>query len=419
MKLVLAGTLVAVAAVALVTQRPDAFQAPSSHPAIGYATRPPRDRVLQLNRRLDAGTARLTFSPGNGYLQSVLAGLDVPVESQTLVFSLTSAQADLINPRNPRALFFNDAVAVGWVRGADLLELAVQDPAQGAIFYTLEQKAAAKPRFVRQTDECLLCHLTWDTLAVPGFLTMSTFPMSDDPKAYASGVLVEQRTPLLQRWGGWYVTGKVDPVRHLGNLPVIRPAAEIAKPAPPTPHLATVDGKFDTTGYLSRYSDVTALMVLNHQAHMSNLLTRLGWETRLVEYEHRPADRVREAAGDLVDYMLFVDEAPIGRKLEGSSGFAEKFMALGPRDSKGRSLRQLNLDLRLMQYPCSYMIYSEAFDALPAAAKAAAYDRLWQVLSGQDKDKKYKLSLVDRQAIVEILRETKKDLPAFFQPVTK
>jgi hypothetical protein len=142
-------------------------------------------------------------------------------------------------------------------------------------------------------------------------------------------------------------------------------------------------------------------------------------ETRLVEYEHRPADRVREAAGDLVDYMLFVDEAPIGRKLEGSSGFAEKFMALGPRDSKGRSLRQLNLDLRLMQYPCSYMIYSEAFDALPAAAKAAAYDRLWQVLSGQDKDKKYKLSLVDRQAIVEILRETKKDLPAFFQPVTK
>jgi hypothetical protein len=113
----------------------------------------------------------------------------------------------------------------------------VQDPAQGAIFYTLEQKAAAKPRFVRQTDECLLCHLTWDTLAVPGFLTMSTFPMSDDPKAYASGVLVDQRTPLLQRWGGWYVTGKVDPVRHLGNLPVIRPAAEIAKPAPPTPHL--------------------------------------------------------------------------------------------------------------------------------------------------------------------------------------
>jgi len=304
--------------------------------------------------------------------------------------------------------------------GADVLELAAQDPTQGVIFYTLEQKRASKPRLARQISECLVCHLSWDTLAVPGFLTMSTFPMSDDPNAYASGTIVDQRTPFAERWGGWYVTGKVDPVRHLGNLPVVRPAAEMSKPAPPTPHLASVDGRFDTTGYPSRYSDIAALMVLNHQTHLSNLLTRLGWEARLAESERGPTDRVGDAAGDLVDYLLFVDETPIGRKLEGSSGFAEKFAAEGPRDSKGRSLRQLDLERRLLRFPCSYMIYSETFDALPPVAKDAVYSRLWRVLSGQAPDRRYAhLSFADRRAIVEILRETKKDLPDYFQTVAK
>ena len=125
---------------------------------------------------------------------------------------------------------------------------------------------------------------------------------------------------------------------------------------------------------------------------------------------------MREAAADLADYLLFVDEAPFAGSIRGSSGFAEKFSAEGPRDSKGRSLRQLDLDRRLMKYPCSYMIYSRAFDALPADARNVVYQRMWQVLSGRDISKKYStLSAADRQAVVEILRDTKKDLPAFFR----
>ena len=118
---------------------------------------------------------------------------------------------------------------------------------------------------------------------------------------------------------------------------------------------------------------------------------------------------------EFVDYLLFVDEAPMTARIEGTSGFAEKFAAYGPFDSKGRSLRQLNLDKRLMRYPCSYMIYSDAFNALVAQAKDAIYRRMWEVLSGQEMGKKYsRLSIEDRKAIVEILTETLKDLPDYF-----
>ncbi len=130
--------------------------------------------------------------------------------------------------------------------------------------------------------------------------------------------------------------------------------------------------------------------------------------------------RVRETARELVDYLLFIDEAPLSAAVSGASGFAEQFAAAGPRDKKGRSLRQLDLERRLFQYPCSYMIYTPAFDALPVAAKEAVYARMWEVLSGRDKDRSYdRLSAADRQAIVEILRDTKTGLPDYFAPLTR
>ncbi len=141
-----------------------------------------------------------------------------------------------------------------------------------------------------------------------------------------------------------------------------------------------------------------------------NLLTRLGWEARILEHDGRTTAVLNDVATEVVDYMLFVDEAPIDG-IKGTSGFAERFGARGPRDSKGRSLRDLDLQRRLFRYPCSYMIYSEAFDALPEAARTAVYTRLLQVLTGKDTSSKYaKLTASDRQAILEILRETKKDL---------
>jgi hypothetical protein len=182
--------------------------------------------------------------------------------------------------------------------------------------------------------------------------------------------------------------------------------------------LPSVEGLFDLKGYPTPYSDVVAMLVLAHQTHMTNMIIRVGWEARLAEAS--PSDdasaRVREAAADLVNYLLFVDEAPLAGPVKGSSGFAERFAAAGPRDSKGRSLRDFDLERRLFRYPASYMIYSPAFDALPAAARDAVYERLWEVLSGRETGARYeRLSAADRQAVIEILRETKKDLPAYFR----
>ena len=128
------------------------------------------------------------------------------------------------------------------------------------------------------------------------------------------------------------------------------------------------------------------------------------------------ASALASTAAELVDSLLFIDEVPLPVKVQGSSGFAEVFSAQGPRDTKGRSLRDLDLSRRLLKYPCSYLIYSPAFDALPARAKTAVYERLWTVLSGKDPDAAYKkLSPADRQAIIEILRETKAGLPDTFK----
>ena len=389
------------------------------HPAIQYSTRETTDAVAALNRRLQAGELHLASEGPSGYLKSVLDALDVPVASQTLVFSETSLQYEHINATNPRALYFNDRLAVGWVRGADSLEVAAQDPQQGVVFYTWDQKPAGKPQFAR-SQRCLECHLNSFTGNVPGTVAMSMLPLSDNLNDYARGWYVDHRTPIDDRWGGWYVTGGKVPRAHLGNVPVYHVERSYTRLAT-APVLTSVSGKFDTTGYLSPYSDVVAMLVLNHQVHMTNLLTRLGWEARIAADQGAPVEtRVRETARELVDYLLFIDEAPLPGPVSGASGFADQFAAGGARDKKGRSLRQLDLERRLFQYPCSYMVYTPAFDALLPAAKEAVYARMWEVLSGRDKDPSYnRLSAADRQAIVEILRDTKPGLPDYFSPLTR
>lgn len=416
-RLIVAASLLLVATSGVViAQRPDAFGASKDHPAIQYSRTQADDPIAQLNRKLDAGEATLGTNGRSSYLTSVLAALQVPVESQMLVFSQTSVQGDDINYLNPRALFFNDSVAIGWVRGTTVLEAMALDPRQGAVFYTLDQRKGPEARFTRD-DSCLSCHLTWDTFAVPGLLTTSMYPLPDSPNAYANGFVTDHRSPFDQRWGGWYVTGNHGGARHIGNVPVMPVDKGKGRITPGNRIVDSLTGLLDLDGFLTPYSDVVSLLVFNHQTHMTNLITRLGWEARVAERDGTAdPSRVARAAADLVDYMLFVDEAALLGPVKGTSGYAERFAALGPADSKGRSLRQFDLTRRTFKYPCSYMIYSPSFEALPASAKAAAYDRLWAVLSGQVTGQKYRrLTAADRQAVIEILRETKRDLPAAFR----
>jgi hypothetical protein len=401
--------------VAVLGQFSDAFKESRDHPAIGYSTRETTDPIARLNGVIRADGSKLTFDGPRGYLDSLLKVLDIPVESQTLVFSETSFEPEDISPSHPRALYFNDRVAVGWVPGRKTLEIAAHDARQGVIFYTLEQSPATLPRFARN-ERCLLCHLTPSTSGVPGLVTMSMLPLSDNPNEYAQGWPVDHRTPIEDRFGGWYVTGANVPRVHLGNVPVHHVKVSYTR-LPAAPVVTSLSSKFDLKTYLSPDSDIVAQLVLHHQVQMTNFMTRLGWEFRVAaDQKGNAQSRLTNFTREFVDYLLFVDEAPLPSPVRGSSGFAEKFAAAGPRDQKGRSLREFDLERRVFKYPCSYMIYSPAFDALPQPAKDAVYQRMWDILSGRETDKIYtRLSRADRQAIVEILRETKKDLPSSFR----
>jgi len=258
------------------------FPAPFDHLAIEYSTRPAQNPVSDLNRKIQDGKVRLQFDRVNGYLRSTLEALDVPIESQMAVFSKTSLQKPLINPRNPRMIFFNDAVAVAWVRGEEFVEVAAVDSRQGVIFYTLNQDFADKPVFTRR-DSCLICHESYSSLNVPGMLLRSVFtaPNGDTMRQFGDYVS-DHRSPLEERWGGWYVTGRAGSARHLGNTVVTdadRPESMITAE---TLNLESLNGKFDPYAYLSAHSDMVAQMVFAHQMHMTNYAHRLGDPFRAV-----------------------------------------------------------------------------------------------------------------------------------------
>jgi hypothetical protein len=404
---------------------------PLDNEAIQYATRPTDDAVTRLQARIKSGEVKLQFDDDHGYLSSVLEALNVPVESQVLVFSKTSFQAPRISPRMPRALYFNDHVSVGYVRGGDVVEVASMDPKQGVIFYTIDQERSASPKFDRR-DTCLQGHQSGSTLGVPGLFVTSVYPEPSGMPLFQNGTtVINQTKPISQRWGGWYVTGTHGKQTHRGNAVVRDKSKPEELETENTQNVTDLTRRFDTGAYLSPYSDIAALMVLEHQTHMTNLITRVGYEARMAVASSQainkalrePLDqlsessvrRINNASEELLEYMLFSGEAEITEPIRGNSGFAESFMKSGPRDSKGRSLRDLDLTRRIFRYPCSYMIYSEAFDNIPALARERILRRLWEVLKGKDNRPAFAhLSPEDRKNMYEIITATKKDLPSWW-----
>jgi hypothetical protein len=386
---------------------------------IAYSTSAPADAVANLQRQIDAGAVTLEFDGQHGYLSSVLRALKVPVSSQGLVFSKTSLQLDRIAPWTPRAVYFNDDVYVGWVQNGPIMEVATADPKLGAVFYTLDQRQTDHPVFERQSRTCLICH---DSAAVtggvPGFIMRSIYA---DRYGYAipnarENVTTDQ-TPLAQRWGGWYVSGNVGDQRHMGNVIAPVTAHEISNVASyeskvdlaAKANVTDLSGFFNTKPYLSPHSDAVALMVLAHQTHIHNLITRAGYAAR----SGSPDQQILGAADRLAKGLLLAKETALTAPVAGTSSFAKEFAAQGPRDHEGRSLRDLDLDQRLFRYSLSYMIYTESFDALPSIVKDRVYARVKAVLSGTDTSGDFgDPSPEDRQAILEILEDTKPDFAA-------
>jgi hypothetical protein len=337
-----------------------------------------------------------------------------------LVFSKTSFQAPKISPKRPRALYFNDDVAVGYVPNGDVFEFTALDPKLGTVFYTMDRQKTANPTFERRSQECLNCHLIPGTLYVPGLLTTSVIPRPDGSLRFtAAAVLVDSRTPLEQRWGGWYVTGTSGDLQHRGNAVAPNPDQPTVFDFRNSQNLLSLEGRIDTTVYPSSGSDIVALMTLEHQTRMTDLLTRLEWEARIAAKESNLSalkDRFDFLTNEIVSYMLFQDEASIYSPIAGTSTFTRTFATRGPRDRQGRSLRDFDLQTRLFRYPLSYMIYDAAFDALPDFLKEQIYKKLFDRLKSVQPDGKLsRLSADDRRAIVEIVADTKPGLPSYWQ----
>lgn len=393
---------------AVAQQLEDTFYIPLDDPAIQYGVRPVDDPVARLERRLESGQAKLEVaSNGWGYLPSVLKQLGINPDSQALVFSKTSTQVEYINPRTPRAIYFSDDVMVGFVRNSDVLELASLDPKQGVQLYVLVN--AEKPEFA-PSQGCLRCHQGAVTLGVPGLLVSSVHPVSQTRSEHGNAFMTDHRSPLSGRWGGWYVTGSTGSQTHLGNnINLVDPVRSGGPSTEPTQNLTSLAGFIDTSKYIEPTSDIVALMTLEHQVRMTNLMIRIGWDSRM----GMAADKLNPEIEEMLKYMLFADEAPLREPVKGVSTFTETFPKRGPRDPKGRSLRDFDLKTRLFRYPLSYMIYSAAFDGMPDKVRDRVYQRLYEILTGKDTSKTFAgLTPETRGAILEILRATKPNLPA-------
>ncbi len=393
----------------------------TEYPALAYTRTATHNAIARLQAKLDSGAVKLQFRPGHGYLESMLAALGIDASSQSLVYSKTSQQVGLIQARTPRAIYFNDDTYVAWVQGSDQMEIGTLDSELGQVFYTVRNSEGGPNSFQRENATCLACHDTYSLSGggVPRFLLMSSYVNTlGEQLTHEGSILMTDQTEMRYRWGGWYVTGQHGSQLHLGNIQVHSVQELVHLDQVRHGNIDTLEGLFDTKPYLTDKSDIVALIVLLHQVTVQEFITRVNFDVRQVlstapQPSKKDAKILTADMDDLLNAMLFVDAAGYSAKITGNSGFTKWFeaQAQGIRDPKGRSLRDLDLNTRLLKYPLSYLIYCDAFDALPVYAHDYIYGRLFDVLSGKDQSKPYAhLSAADRKAVMEILKATK---PAF------
>jgi hypothetical protein len=400
------------------------------YPVIGYSGPATQNRVWRLQQKLQSGEVKLVWEPGFGYLRSLLQTLQIDTDSQVLVFSRTSLQVEHIDARTPRAVYFNDDTYVGYVQDTPLIEITSIDSQKGAVFYAFDnRKDGTATHLEREGGRCLSCHDTFSMTGggVPRVMVMSA-PVDNpsDTRTYTAADETDDKTPIAERWGGWYVTGRTGTQSHFGNLPLReeRAGERLRELQAKRMNLASLKDYLDASRWPTDQSDVVALLVLEHQTSLQNILTRVNYKVRTVMSraddasittprtwdEVNPSDqkRVQQMMEPLVRALFFKDAAPYGHRIEGGNGFAARFAKLGPRDSRGRSLRDLDLTSRLPRYSLSYLVYSEQFDGLPRYALDYVNARIAEVLLGRDTTGiAARIPAAERKAISEILIETK------------
>jgi hypothetical protein len=377
-----------------------------------YRTRQPRDRFTRLKDDLESGRIALDRSSEKAFVVSLLRALEIPVTSQMLVFSTTSLQLRLITPANPRALYFNEDIYVGWVPGGRIEVLSL-DPELGAIFYIFDPPRNSEPVRVERSERCANCHIGDDTGRVPGLVVKSVVPGPTGGSLTA--FRIEQTghgIPFDQRFGGWYVTGR-NTISAWGNIVGRFSAGQLVK-TPIEPGT-----RFDFDRYPVATSDVLPQLLHEHQAGFVNRVVEAGYRART--YLHADGDQLAPGHAALLDeqarlltrYLLFADEAPLTPgAVAGDLAFKTDFLKTRRTTPTGTSLKDFDLRTRLFRNRCSYMIYSPVFAALPAAMKQRIYAQLASALGTARADQEYAyLPAAEKQSIHAILKTTLPDLP--------
>lgn len=418
--LVLAGLLLPAAYLVHGQGRPEYEQ-----PPVNYSATTPQDAVARLRPRLASG--QVAFGGRDrDVLKTLLSELRVPPASQLLVFSKTSLQRGGIRPDRPRALYFSDTTYVGWVPGG-LIEIATIDPALGPVFYSFNpNEALTQPPAIERSTDCLRCHGDTFVRGIPAVFARSVFPDANGEPLFRFGSLVvDDQTPFAERWGGWYVTGYHGKDNHRGNVVGEETDGHLVfTPSDARPD--DVSAYFNASDYLAPTSDVVALMVLEHQMAMQNTLTRAAFAIRkMINYQRSLQLHFKEpvtdepvydsvksvfasTAQDVVDRLLFLDEARLPEGVTGTKTFRDAFAEGAPRSRAGHALRDLSLSEHLFVNRCSYLIYSDSFQSLAEPLKNRIFDRLQAILRGPDERHAY-LGTDEKQRIYDILIETHPD----------
>ena len=356
------------------------------------------DAISRLDRQLEAGAVQLESTGPHGRLLPLLELLEIPLSSQVLVFSKTSVSRKLISPATPRAIYFNETTYVAAVPGSGVLEVSAVDPAKGANFYVLPRDPQTPARF-RRERRCLACHSGNSSLNVPGHLVRS-FVTDETGQPVTGYSRISHEATLSRRFGGWYATGTVGKQHHLGNLF----GAEVIERHRQQPgslsNLRDLSRLMDTSTLPTPHSDLVAQLVLHHQLHGQNLLTRAGFEYRL-----KRRSNVNE---HVVRYLLFMDEPELTEPVAGTSTFARDFMT-AVRDQPGRELRQLDLQHRLLRTRLSWLVDSPLFRGLPPAVRESLLQEMHAAVAGRTPELAGKpvpqFPPAEQQAIAALLKQ--------------
>jgi hypothetical protein len=389
------------------------------YPAIAYSTAQTTDSISRLKEAIERGEVELEYRGERGYLDSLLEALEIDPSSQLLVFSKTALKARVVTSETPRAIYFNDNAYVAFIQDSRGLEMSAMDPNLGSVFFTLSQNPEEEFEMERQMNRCLRCHDSYSLSGggVPRFLLSSVLAAPDGSiVSHEYSIITNTSTPIRRRWGGWYVTGISGEQEHMGNFIIDDFAMLTDLNLSLYGNREELSDILNVEPYISSYSDIVALLVLEHQIEVQNLMVRVNYDIRTIldAQGSIDAEKIQEITEPLLQSLLMANEAPLADEVTGVSGFTEYFQTLGPMDSEGRSLRELDLKTRTFRYPLSYQIYSEAFDALPDDAIAYLYRRLNEVLEAENAEEEFShLSIEDRSAILEILQDTKPSFSDF------